>query len=108
MKSSVGSNPTSATKYAQVVERYTRDTQNVVLARGCGFESHLGHKNLTHSVVASTSDSGSDNGGSSPPGSTILGMWRNWLDAIVLGTIGLSSCGFDSHHPHKQIEVVRC
>lgn len=25
---------------------------------------------LTHSVVASTSDSGSDNGGSSPPGST--------------------------------------
>ena len=51
---------------------------------------------LTHSVVASTSDSGSDNGGSSPPGSTILGMWRNWLDAIVLGTIGLSSCGFDS------------
>ena len=51
----VGSNPTLVTfyLYAQVVERYTRDTQNVVLARGCGFESHLGHKNLTHGVVVS-------------------------------------------------------
>lgn len=55
---------------------------------------------LTHSVVASTSDSGSDNGGSSPPGSTkFLGMWWNGRHAC-LRSKSLTGCGFDSHHPH--------
>ena len=30
----------------------------------------------------------------------ILRVWRNWRDALVLGTSTLIHCGFESHHPY--------